>query len=901
MALGLFRKLLLLNSVKKSFIVKALLFSPVTTTTANIINPYEIQVNVTDQNNTNAIGEINAIVTNQSGYVVGSGVLENGTGYISATVPFTGNESITTSNQFYHSLTVLGSIVLHIPNINASLVLNSNASIGVSPYVVDVTIQDEQGNLAMGPLQVYATYYNDQNISVGTPYVTIYNGTGTITLPRYTTDSHVFSKNNAFYTLSSTPTIYPTYNRTDMMQTMGSKTIDPVTNAKYLIIANYTRYSGAFDYNTTTGNYTMNSNDECNLYDKGSYAVGYCIEDYAPPIISQQELDSHQFDSTIIKIQKISENGHFKIFNLTKLEFFDLWLGMKLAPCYSNATPPDPSYFDQFNSLATNMSIYINTTQTEFNNGGSNEQSFISELQGGLNSTEQLGFPVPVTTSLLQGLIDLANLFIQVFFDVATGNWSGFLSDIGNAIGVDVPMISWDRVLQPFLGPAVEALKGFVNVGLNLVVSALINPILSTDILNKNPTIFIPMNSTTSSNIKNDLADLTSIVTSGFSSSLETFSKTNIIPGFDISFPFGGIIGDLLKLSGPYILQTIFSEVANIIVSKVFIKVLGIDNLSITQSDFENLIQSLSGFSLNQIQEMFNIDFNQAFNEPTLVSNLVNNFISKINLSTYDYSNSSSAINTNGGLGEKFKATLNIGESFRNSLVSLMGINTNTNTNNARENTKTAVELEFVWYMVSDMMSQIIDIAKSSVPDTHETPYAFVTIELANSFWSVYLYIQGYVIKKQINELASGYIIGTISELEGLSNLWIDILTPIADFFDLVLYDKITSYKLKFFADLVKIYYSVQEFFSSIDDFFNGDTIFGDIYDFMTIIKNAFSLISLINNIIDSITYGFKLDELSDSLQLIKNTLPDENEISQIIIFLDSVQLFTGLFYIVQL
>ena len=256
-------------------------------------------------------------------------------------------------------------------------------------------------------------------------------------------------------------------------------------------------------------------------------------------------------------------------------------------------------------------------------------------------------------------------------------------------------------------------------------------------------------------------------------------------------------------MSGPYILQTLFSEVAGIIVSQVFIKILGFDKLSITETDFENLIQSFTGLSISQLQGIFNVDLAQAFSNPSIVNDIITNSTSKINCSAFDYSNNSSSVNES-GLGGKFKAILNIGESFQSSFISLMGLQANLNTD--REKLKSAIEFEFVWFMVSDMISQIIDIVKSKVPDPHDTPYHYVVIELANLFWSLYLYGQGLELKTQLTELKNGDIVGTISELEGLSKFWVDLITPIADFFRLVLYDLLTSNNLKFFTDLVKLY-----------------------------------------------------------------------------------------------
>ena len=216
---------------------------------------------------------------------------------------------------------------------------------------------------------------------------------------------------------------------------------------------------------------------------------------------------------------------------------------------------------------------------------------------------------------------------------------------------------------------------------------------------------------------------ITATVTNGFSTNINDILSNSAVPNFDFQIPIGGIIGELLKMSGPYILQKVFTEVANSIVSKVFIGIIGLDEISFTQSEFENLIQSLTGFSIDQLQTMFDIDLNEAFNNPSIVSNLVTTTVSKINLSAFDYSNSNSLIN-NIGLGTPTKATLNIGESLDHSLITLMGISTNI-PNDTREKLKNALEFGFVLYMVSDILSQVIDIAKSRVGngDPYQFPY----------------------------------------------------------------------------------------------------------------------------------------------------------------------------------
>lgn len=65
-----------------------------------------------------------------------------------------------------------------------------------------------------------------------------------------------------FYT-GSTGTGNVQYNMTDMVQKMGPAGSNATLNAEWTIIKNYVENSRAFTYDATTGNYTINSNDQC--------------------------------------------------------------------------------------------------------------------------------------------------------------------------------------------------------------------------------------------------------------------------------------------------------------------------------------------------------------------------------------------------------------------------------------------------------------------------------------------------------------------------------------------------------------------------------------------------------------------------------------------------------------
>ena len=66
-----------------------------TTTSARLLNPYEAQVNVTDNTGQKLQRTMDVSVENSLGLVVGSGTIVNGTGYVSAfSAPFEPGDTV---------------------------------------------------------------------------------------------------------------------------------------------------------------------------------------------------------------------------------------------------------------------------------------------------------------------------------------------------------------------------------------------------------------------------------------------------------------------------------------------------------------------------------------------------------------------------------------------------------------------------------------------------------------------------------------------------------------------------------------------------------------------------------------------------------------------------------------
>ena len=346
-----------------------------------------------------------------------------------------------------------------------------------NPYEAQLNVTDSTGNMAMGNLPVTVKDSAGNILATGTSE----NGTAQITLPAYYPSVTAIVGDSIFYTGSS-GTGTAQYDLTSMIQTQGPAGTDPVTNAKWTIIRDYVEHSGAFTYNSATGNYSINNNDACYLWTDTVYNVkrGYCLA--LSPDISSQELNSSTFDNQEFMVNKfwgsggaLSQSQENNYLNLTKMQFFDLWLGLKLQPESYGGNPSDPSGFTGLDSLASDFAALMSEPQSYFQNGGTTAQDFSAQVQGLLTKATSLGFPTP--QGVLEQLADFVNSIINAFLSAITAIWNAIVSFDGEF--VNFVMTVWNFILGPVLGAAIEEVKSVVTMVLNQILNTVTHPMLS--------------------------------------------------------------------------------------------------------------------------------------------------------------------------------------------------------------------------------------------------------------------------------------------------------------------------------------------------------------------------------------------------------------------------------------
>ena len=172
---------------------------PSISATLEMLNPYEAYVTIHDRNGNNILNTLDVQIKSSTGAVIGQGQIFNGAGYVSANGYSNGAQVVVLGNDFYYPATYDGYLTYHTTTTNVSLVLDPNAPTGTNPYVADVTLTDNNGNMAMGRLNVTVT-----DPSNGNRIVSGYaeNGTAQITLPDYYQSVSVIVEDddNYFYT-----------------------------------------------------------------------------------------------------------------------------------------------------------------------------------------------------------------------------------------------------------------------------------------------------------------------------------------------------------------------------------------------------------------------------------------------------------------------------------------------------------------------------------------------------------------------------------------------------------------------------------------------------------------------------------------------------------------------------
>ena len=488
------------------------------------------------------------------------------------------------------------------------------------------------------------------------------------------------------------------------------------------------------------------------------------------------------------------------------------------------------------------------------------------------------------------------NGIINAVIGVIQAVWSTIVNFVGSVVNFVVGV--WNAFVGVVLGPAIEMVKSILVIIIGTIVNTIVNPLFSNDILSNNPPILNPYNSTNSQSILNETISKTTSVVQGFNENIYNFIKSPVLPNIDLQIPLDGLLGDLIKMSGPFIIQEIISEVANIIVSKVFIGILGIDKISQTDTDITNFNQSLTGFSVDQLQNMFDFSIDQVFNEPNLISNLITNLLSKVNPLTLNYTDSSS----NSGssvLGYFFRANLNIDFSISNTFSSLLGLSSNISTQINRDAIKSSLKTEFLDYIIFKVSNEINGILESMINPQHPV-YLKAFIAFVHASIGFIVALSGITIQQQIDQLGDGFIISEITIEDGVQ----EFITGLLDGISLLLVNPYYT-TCEVILDSIDFFFGIAKIITAIVNFLNSN-IFGKIYAFFTILQNGLDLYGLLATISEyasnnkNIQYAIK--PVATLANLIQTSLPfDEKWVPVIKMGLDILQLFIGEIYIAQL
>jgi hypothetical protein len=575
--------------------------SPLLNVDADLVNPYQAAITLTDTHGYNALGTVAVEIQDAFGTVKGEGTVYNGSGYIPATTAqfTTGDKAVVIGSGFYLNSQAVGTITQKTTTTNVSLVLDPESATGVNPFVADITIKDSTGNMVMGDMPVTLRDTNGNYVTSGT----VQNGTARITLPNYRDNVQVTTGNNVFYG-SSAGSATVQYDLPGMIQTLGPAGSDPVANAKFKIIRNYIETSGAFSYDTSTGNYTMNGNDGVYMWTDTIYNVqrGYQLAVNKP--ISTQELESGQFDSQTFKVVKYWASGgglgqwqESTMFTLTKMQFFDLWLGQKLQPTAYGADQPDPSGFTRLNSLASDFSIFLSKDKNYFETD-SEAQTFSAKVRGLLDTATRIGFPTPA--GVLEQLADFVNGIIGAFIDAITAVWNAIVSFVGAVANFVITV--WNNVVGPVLGAAIEVVKSVAVFEMNLIIDILFDVIIGPQLPDQNfqlPQNFINLITLIFDNVE----------------SLDLFSALHLTLD-----PFTGVISDTKKVVPNF--ESSISSLDNTLgIFKILDQLGGVYFVNIAMEAISNRIidRATNLFSNFQINESISLEF--VDNNPIMLTN----------------------------------------------------------------------------------------------------------------------------------------------------------------------------------------------------------------------------------------------------------------------------------------
>ena len=489
--------------------------------------------------------------------------------------------------------------------------------------------------------------------------------------------------------------------------------------------------------------------------------------------ISQQELKSGQFDGGIFTVTRYSGAGvppsqYTHDYNLSKMDFFDLWIGQKLQPCSYGGNPPEPSGYTGLDSLASDGKTFLGKDQAYFQTD-SGAKDFSAKVKGLAIKATSLGFPEP--QGVLEQLADWVNGIISDVIGLVQSVWSDLTTFVGTfVVGL------WDYILGSTLGPVIELVKSIVNIIIGQIVNILITPILSTDLLNRNPTTLRLLNSTEISKTKSEFSKYGTESFNSYSYNTRIFQENPVTPNLSLPFPINGALGELMQISGPMILQTVFQEIANIVLFKIFYGIFQLDTITLSTTDLNDLFTSFVGMSIDQLTNSLNIDINDVFNDPTIFISTFIPILSNINFSVFDYNNPSSEINLL-GLGTITKGFMNCEELLISSISSILSLSTS-NT----DDLKSQINSEFFWFIGLDFTNQILDFVQDYIyGKIHDknTPseeikgllYARFFSEIWKSLNSINIFIFGNSIVNNVDKMKNGDILGQTSVVFGWEEL----------------------------------------------------------------------------------------------------------------------------------
>ena len=415
-------------------------------------------------------------------------------------------------------------------------------------------------------------------------------------------------------------------------------------------------------------------------------------------------------------------------------------------------------------------------------------------------------------------------------------------------------------------------------------------PVLSTDLLTRNPTTLHPLNSTEIGQSSLDFTTYGNQSFSDYSNNINILQNNPISPTLTLPFPISGPIGDLLQISGPMILQEIFQEIASIFVTQIFIKIFHLDTLTISLTDLNNFMNSLLGMSIDQFEGQFDINTNDLMNNPSVLFTDLNSLIPKMNFSALDYNDQSSAVNKI-GLGGIMRGTMNIDELFCNSFSSYIPFSSQD-----LGKLKNQIKSDFIGYIGSDVINQVVEkLIDINENKNNNNKWFHFGLELVKITFSTAIFELGTSIKRNVDLIKNKDILGVLSEVEGVEDYYSEVFLFIGSFFSLVNNPPL-SVVFNFYSSVFKIMIPLFRYYTAILNGFDQST-YGVAYDFFSTIDAGLAFLRNVQKGIDYWNGQFNI------LKGFANLLPSNliEQIPVLLIINDIFKLFVGYNYLNQL